>query len=109
MWHETLNEILEQMGFKWVLCEHSIWVFGRGDSRIIIPVFIDDMTIAAKSQSEVDRIKTELKALFKLRDLGPTSFLLGVSIERDRPHRTIRLSQRQYVLLLRLQSGLHSS
>lgn len=98
VWHETLNERLEEMGFKRILCEHSIWVFGRGDSRIIIPVFIDDMTIAAKSKAEVDRVKLELKSHFKLRDLGPTSFLLGVSIERDRPNRTIRLSQRQYVL-----------
>lgn len=98
VWHETLNERLEEIGFKRILYEHSIWVFGRGDSRIIIPVFIDDMTIAAKSQSEVDRIKKELKTRFKLRDLGPTSFLLGVQIEGDRPRRTIRLSQRQYVL-----------
>lgn len=90
--------IVSGSGFKRILCEHSIWVFDRGDSRIIIPVFIDDMTIAAKSKAEVDRVKLELKSHFKLRDLGPTSFLLGVSIKRDRPNHTIRLSQLQYVL-----------
>ena len=105
VWHETLNEKLEEMGFKRILCEHSIWVFGRGDSRILIPVFIDDMTIAAKSQSEIDRIKSELKTHFKLRDLGPTSFLLGVQIDRDRPNRSISLSPRQYVLDLLQRFG----
>lgn len=54
--------------------------------------------IAAKSKAEVEWVKSELKSHFKLRDLGPTSFLLGISIERDRPNRTIRLSQCQYVL-----------
>ena len=105
VWHETLNEKLEEMGFKRILCEHSIWVFGRGDSRILIPVFIDDMTIAAKSQSEINWIKSELKTYFKLRDLGLTSFLLGVQIDRDRPNRSISLSQRQYVLDLLQRFG----
>jgi hypothetical protein len=35
---------------------------------------------------------------FKLRDLGPTSFLLGVQIDRERSARTLHLSQRQYTL-----------
>ena len=36
------------MEFKRIACSHSIWIFKRADTRIIIPVFIDDMTIAAK-------------------------------------------------------------
>jgi hypothetical protein len=42
--------------------------------------------------------KLELGKHFKLRDLGATSFLLGVEITRDRAKRTLHLSQRQYVL-----------
>jgi hypothetical protein len=37
-WHKKLNEVLEQMGFKRLICEHSIWIYSRGDSRIIVPV-----------------------------------------------------------------------
>ena len=40
----------------------------------------------------------ELSEHFKLRDLGPTSFLLGIQITRDRSNRRISLSQRQYIL-----------
>ena len=40
----------------------------------------------------------ELSEAFKLRDLGLTSFLLGMEITRDRPNRRIMLSQRQYVI-----------
>jgi hypothetical protein len=97
-WHNKLNEVLEQMGFKRLICEHSIWVYSRGTSRIIIPVFIDDMTIAAKTKEEIAQVKDELKAHFKLRDLGPTSWLLGVEIKRNRSKCSITLSQRQYIL-----------
>jgi hypothetical protein len=40
----------------------------------------------------------ELSTHFKLRDLGPTSFLLGVEITRDWSKHTIYLSQCQYIL-----------
>jgi len=99
-WHKKLNEELESMGFKRVICSHSIWIFKRGNSRIIIPVFIDDITIAAKSASDVQSVKDDLKKRFKLRDLGPTSWLLGVEITRNRADHSLSLSQRQYIISL---------
>jgi hypothetical protein len=86
------------MGFKRTTSDQSIWIYQRGDSHVIIPVFIDDMTIAAKSKQEIQQIKNDLKAHFKLRDLGPTSFLLGVEVKRDRSMHTLSLCQRQYIL-----------
>jgi hypothetical protein len=98
VWHQKLNSVLESMGFTRILCEHSIWIYHRGDVRVIIPVFIDDMTFASKSKSEIQKVKDELSTHFKLHDLGPASWLLGVKIERDRRNRTLHLSQRQYIL-----------
>jgi hypothetical protein len=105
-WHKKLNEVLESMGFKRIVCEHSIWIFGKDEMRIIIPVFIDDMTIAAKSMDSIKQVISELKSHFKLRELGPTSWLLGVEIVRDRSKRTLSLSQRQYVLSLLERFGM---
>lgn len=98
-WHKKLHRVLtELMGFTQVKCEHSIWVYTKDTTRIIIPVFIDDMTIAAQNTKDVTRVISELRKHFKLRDLGPTSFLLGVEVKRDRETRALTLSQRQYTL-----------
>ncbi|TFY71470.1 hypothetical protein EVG20_g1549 [Dentipellis fragilis] len=105
-WHKKLNEVLEALGFHRIKCEHSIWVYQRDDVRIIIPVFIDDMTIASKSQAAIQKVKDDLRAHFKFRDLGPTSWLLGVEITRDRSTRTLSLSQRQYTLDLLERFGM---
>jgi hypothetical protein len=99
-WHKKLNEELESMGFKRVVCSHSIWIFKQGDSRIIIPVFIDNMTIVAKSAADVQSVKDDLKKQFKLRDLGPTSWLLGVEITCNRAQHSLSLSQHQYIISL---------
>ncbi|THG94740.1 hypothetical protein EW145_g8084 [Phellinidium pouzarii] len=56
------------------------------------------MTIAAKSKDQYLFVKEELEKHFKLHDLGPTSFLLGVRVERDRSKRLLSLSQRQYII-----------
>ena len=62
-----------------------------------MPIYIDDMTIACKSHTEYERLAKELKKHFKLKELGPLSSLLGVSIERDRSKHCLMLSQHLYI------------
>src|SRR6185437_1734920 len=81
-----------------VKSDASVWVYDRDGIRVIVPVFVDDMTLVSKSKEKIKELKEELKKHFKLRDLGPTEFLLGVKIERDRSKRTLHLSQHQYSL-----------
>jgi hypothetical protein len=65
-----------------------------------VPVFRDNITLASKLKEKIAKIKGLLAQRFKLRDLGPTSFLLGIQIDRERSSRTLHLSQRQYTLNL---------
>jgi hypothetical protein len=73
-------------------------MYDRDDIKVIVPVFVDDITLASKSGKTLDSFVIELEKHFKLRDLGPTSFLLGVAISRDRPNRKLYLLQKQYIL-----------
>ena len=98
IWHKKLDKVFQEIGFAKVRCDHSIWIYQKDDVKIIIPVFVDDMTLASKSKEAIQRVKAELKARFKLRDLGPTTFLLGVGVERDRTNHILHLSQRQYII-----------
>ena len=63
-----------------------------------MPVFVDDITLASKSKDTLDTFVVELQKHFKLRDLGETTFLLGVAITRDRPNKKLYLLQKQYIL-----------
>jgi hypothetical protein len=98
VWSKTLSDTLAKMGFSQIKSDPSVYVFLRDSLRIIIPVFVDDMTIICKSKSAIQAFIQELSSHFKLRDLGPTSQLLGIKIDRDRPSKTISLSQKQYIL-----------
>ncbi|CCA74619.1 related to retrotransposon HobS hobase (N-terminal fragment), partial [Serendipita indica DSM 11827] len=77
--------------------ELDVFIYECDNVKIIVPVHIDDLLLASKSPDAIQIVKNELKARFKIRDQGPTSFLLGVKLERDRQSRTISLSQPAYI------------
>ena len=97
IWHRKLDSVLQELGFKKVTCDNSIWLYEKDQVKIILPVFVDDMTIASNSKAAIQNFKDELKGRFEIHDLGPTKFLLGVGIECDRAKRLIHLSQTQYI------------
>ena len=98
VWSQKLHQTLSTLGFVRLKSDASLFFYSRGSVRLMMPVFIDDITIASTSSAESDRFVSELAQHFKLRDLGPTSWLLGIQITRDRLNRTLSLSQRQYIV-----------
>ncbi|KAG8955677.1 hypothetical protein FRC04_007668 [Tulasnella sp. 424] len=98
LWYQKLGETLTKIGFKQINADPSVYVWILDDVRVILPVFVDDVTISSKSGERVEWVKKELAKYFKIRDLGPISYLLGMKVEYDRINRTLHLSQSQYIL-----------
>ena len=86
------------MGFKRLQSDNSVYIWMANGVKVIIPVFVDDLTLVSKSKEGINRVKSQLAANFKLKDLGPTSWLLGVEVIYNREKRTLKLSQRQYII-----------
>ena len=98
LWGETLEKMLVKLGFKKTYSDASLYIYDGDNIKIILPVFVDDITLASKSQEALDNFVIELVKHFKLRDLGPTIFLLGVEIVWKRDEHKLYLSQYQYVI-----------
>ena len=93
-WHKKLNHVLvDELGFVHTISDAAVWVYRRGDVHVIVPVWVDDMTIAGKAQSSIDWVKSELKKHFKIRELSPISFLMSVDIQRDHSKCLLTLNQ----------------
>ncbi len=109
VWNKTLHSVLCSMGFNCVQSDHGLYIYLRDDVRILMPVFVDDITLACKDGAKIDSIVQELSKHFKLRDLGPTTQLLGLEIHRDRPNLRLSISQSQYISNLIDEHGLNDS
>jgi hypothetical protein len=109
VWNQTLNSVFSSMGFKRVQSDHGLYIYLRDDLRILMPVFVDDITLACKDGAKIDSVVQELFQRFQLRDLGPTTQLLGLEIHRDRPNRRLCISQSQFITNLLQEHGLSDS
>ena len=92
MWGETLEKVLVKLGFKKTYSDASLYIYDRDNIKIILPVFVDDITLVSKFQEALDNFVIELAKPFKLRDLGPAVFLLGVEIAWKREEHKLYLS-----------------
>ena len=95
--NKKLHDTLATMGFKQLESDCSIYILIRGDVQIIIPIFINNITFALSSSVTINSAVKEISSNFKLHDLGPTSFLLGIKIIHNPEKHQISLSQCQYI------------
>jgi len=60
-------------------------------------LYVDDILIVVKNMSEVDKLKTQLKQEFKMKDLRAAKKILGMKIHRNRREEQLFLSQKKYI------------
>ena len=67
------------------------------DSFVYLLLYADDMLIAAKDISKVDKLKVQLKQEFEVKDLGAAKKILEIKIHRNRQEGKLFLSQKKYI------------
>jgi hypothetical protein len=60
---------------------------------IILVLYVDDMILASKSITEINRLKAQIARTFDMKDLGAARRILGMEIFRDMRNDKIWLSQ----------------
>ena len=76
----------------------SLYLYQQGPIKVYIPVYVDDQLMACNSCPHLDKIKAELSQHFKMKDMGPAKYIVGLEIHQDRVHRTLHLNQHKYTL-----------
>ena len=85
-WEELeffLSEFFQQNGFKQSEVDACLH-FKHGESVLIfIVIWVDDIVIAASSEKLFNDTKDLLKNKFKMKDLGPMSWFLGIEFKQS--------------------------
>ena len=68
-----------------------------GVNIFFLVLCIDDILFAINDICLLHNIKRLLSKHFEMKDLGETSFVLGIQIHRDRSQGTLGLSQMSYI------------
>ena len=97
-WYAKINSFLvDSLRFTSSPYEPCLYYKHSADSITLIVLYVDDLLIAGNDRSVVDQVKDEFKDRFKMKDLGVASEFLGIQIYRDRPNRTLHVTQSSYI------------
>jgi hypothetical protein len=70
----------------------------------VLLIYVDDIIIAGNNLHEINHIKMLMNTVFKIKDMGPLRYFLGIKIARS--HLGITISQRKCTLDLLASIGL---
>ena len=103
-WYKKLDEKLHRIGFLPLKANHPCLYSSQKESKTtIVSVYVDD--IATNDMQEMANVKKELKTSFKIKDLGPVHYCLGIEFKQD-TNETITMTQRKYVEDILIKFGM---
>ena len=95
VWSKKVEKLLKKYGY--IPFDSDSSVYHKPDQEIIFPFYVDDVLIASSSRSEIFCAKCMLKFNFRMVQLGPCTFHLGMTVTRNRHQRQLQLSQPTYL------------
>lgn len=103
-WYTKLSTALKQYGFRQSYSDSSLFTYKTDVGFMAILVYIDDILVTGSSNSQISIVKDYLRTKFKIKDLGPLKYFLGIEVARS--SKGFYLNQRKYTLDLLQETGL---
>jgi hypothetical protein len=100
-WYLLISKfVVEELGYKATISDPCLFFKRSRSGRLLLLfLFVDDFqsSFHREDQGEWNESKAKLVARFRTKDLGASTWILGMRITRDRKARTITLDQELYV------------
>ncbi|XP_071708801.1 uncharacterized mitochondrial protein AtMg00810-like [Rutidosis leptorrhynchoides] len=105
-WYQRFADFVYTIGFSHSKCDHSLIVYHKGTDIAYLLLYVDDIILATSSNQLRDQLMCKLGNEFAMKDLGPLSSFLGISVSRN-IHRLF-LNQSAYARDIISQAGMTS-
>ena len=109
-WYKRFDSYMVELGYNRSPYDCCVYHNKLEDgSMIYLVLYVDDMLIAARSKTDIQKLKSLLSAEFDMKDLGAARKILGMEIYRDRDQKKLFLSQKSYIQKILSKFGMSSS
>ncbi|XP_074315635.1 uncharacterized protein LOC141651839 [Silene latifolia] len=106
-WFAKLAGALRKYGFRQSYSDYSLFTYSSNTVCLHVLIYVDDLVIAGNDSIAISRFKDYLNRCFKMKDLGPLKYFLGLEVARNAEG--IFLTQRKYCLDIITETGLLGS
>ncbi|GJQ90773.1 ribonuclease H-like domain-containing protein [Tanacetum coccineum] len=100
----TIPKGFAKNGFIQSINDHSLFTKTKDNKFISLLIYVDDIAVTGNCVNKIDKFKVFLKSKFKIKDLGPLKYFLGIEVIRS--DKDSCLTQRKYCLELLKDYGL---
>jgi hypothetical protein len=107
-WYLKFDEIIRSFDFKENEENNYIYAKFRNEKFIFLILYVDDILLVSSDVSLLLEIKRFLSSNFDMKDLGETSFVLGIKIHRDRRKGVLGLSENAYLEKVLKKFSMHA-
>ena len=73
-----------QYGFRQSKSNYSLFTKGTGSTFLALLVYVDDVIISRPNETVINLCKEFLNDQFKLKDLGPLKYFLGLEVAHSK-------------------------
>lgn len=105
-WYQRFADYVSTIGFQHSTSDHSLFVYRRGSDMAYILLYVDDIILISSSHDLRQSIMALLASEFAMKDLGPLSYFLGISVTRQAGG--LFLSQSTYARDIIARAGMAS-
>ena len=82
-WFMRLSQTLLEFGFLSSPVDASLFVYHKGHIHLFILIYVDDILVTGTDPSLIQSPIQKLQTEFKMKDLGPLGYFLGIQASRD--------------------------
>ena len=94
-WHSVFCTYMKEMGFVQSKADSCVFTMNKPFS--IVTVYVDDLILFTEDTTTMQNLKNGLTNRFKMSDMGPLHYILGVSIIQDSTTGGLWLHQSTYI------------
>ena len=99
MWNSEIDSYLKRSGYVKSKADSCVYVKSglKPGTVFLIALYVDDLLLATNDKSLLEAEKAALRQSFAMVDQGEAHYILGMTIERDRTAKTLKLGQKNYL------------
>jgi hypothetical protein len=101
--------VAKGFGFIKNVEEPCVYKKVSGSAVVFLVLYVDDILLIGNDIPMMEVIKSSLRKIFSMKDLGEATYILGIKIYRDRSKRLIGLSQDAYIDTILNQFNMQDS
>jgi len=103
-WYGKRNHFFLANGFQRSKQDHRVYI--HKFFKLILLLYVDDLVITSPSLEDVAWVQNCLHEEFEMTNLGPLTGFRGMAIKRNRPVRTLHLTQHKYTTIILERHGI---